>query len=174
MEDFIESVRNDTNSQLPKDGTVHEITSNVLVFLEQLTDYTPTIGGVLSQDPAYVAALNRVNIVNYDKNKALLGIYISKFFILSFYFLFLTSNGITFSFFFSEKVLAQLNSTLMSKSDVYSDVYLKAVFRLNNNHHMLKSLQRSELLVLVKITEPDCEKNYHDMIQENKKQYIQR
>lgn len=75
---------------------------------------------------------------------------------------------------FLAKVLAQLNSTLMSKSDVYSDVYLKAVFRLNNNHHMLKSLQRSELLDLVKITEPDCERNYYDMIHENKKQYIQR
>lgn len=73
-----------------------------------------------------------------------------------------------------EKVLAQLNATLMNKSDVYSDVHLRAIFRLNNIHHMLKSLQRSELLDLVKLSEPDCEKNYYDMIEEYKKKYMDR
>mgnify|MGYP002715727135 CR=1 FL=1 len=75
---------------------------------------------------------------------------------------------------FLEKVLAQLNSTLMSKSDVYADVYLRSIFKLNNNHHILKSLQRSELLDLLKCSEPECEKNYFDMIQDNKKKYMQR
>ncbi|KAL0278361.1 UNVERIFIED_CONTAM: hypothetical protein PYX00_000199 [Menopon gallinae] len=146
LEDFIESVRNDSNSQLPKDGTVHELTSNVLVFLEQLTEYTDTVAEVLSRDPAYVNAFNKVN-TQEDKNKVYLGIYI-------------------------KKVLAQLNATLMNKSDVYSDVHLRAIFRLNNIHHMLKSLQRSELLDLVKLSEPNCEANYYEMIEEYKKKYM--
>jgi exocyst complex protein 7 len=32
-----------------------------------------------------------------------------------------------------KKVLVQLNLTLVSKSDTYTDPFLKAVFRLNNN-----------------------------------------
>ncbi len=32
-----------------------------------------------------------------------------------------------------KKVLVQLNLTLVNKSDTYTDPFLKAVFRLNNN-----------------------------------------
>lgn len=78
LEDFIESIRNDSSSGLPKDGTVHELTSNVLVFLEQLLDYSDMIARVLSQDAAYSSALAMLpNANKIDKNKALLGIYIS-------------------------------------------------------------------------------------------------
>jgi exocyst complex protein 7 len=79
LEDFIESVRSDPSTQLPKDGTVHELTSNVLVFLEQLLDYVHTIGGVLAQDPVYSNALTLIpGHSKVDKNKALVGIYISE------------------------------------------------------------------------------------------------
>ena len=64
---------------MPKDGTVHELTSNVLVFLEQLLDYVDTIGGMLAQDPVYSTALTLIpGHGKVDKNKALVGIYISK------------------------------------------------------------------------------------------------
>lgn len=71
----------------------------------------------------------------------------------------------------SEKVLVQLNQTLISKSEQYGDVALKALFRLNNNNYVLKSLQRSSLLELYLIAEPKCEQYYHDSIQEHKKAY---
>lgn len=90
LEDFIESVRSDSNSGLPKDGTVHELTSNVLVFTEQLLDYSDMISRVLVQDPAYSSALNMLpNANKIDKNKALLGIYISMFYFLCAFFLFI-------------------------------------------------------------------------------------
>ncbi|KAJ9587571.1 hypothetical protein L9F63_019002 [Diploptera punctata] len=149
LEDFIESVRSDPSTQLPKDGTVHELTSNVLVFLEQLLDYVDTIGGVLAQDTVYSNALTLIpGHAKLDKNKTLVGIYI-------------------------KKVLAQLNLTLVGKSDLYNDISLRAVFRLNNNHYVLKALQRAGLLDLVRLSEPDCEENYHDMIREHKKSYTQ-
>ncbi|XP_026472592.1 exocyst complex component 7 isoform X2 [Ctenocephalides felis] len=151
LEDFIESVKSETSSQLPKDATVHELTNNVLVFLEQLMDYVDIIGGVLEKDASYNNALsvivhNKQNIT-YDKNKALLGVYI-------------------------KKVLVQLNLTLLSKSEVYTDSCTKFIFRVNNNHYMLKSLQRSGLIEFLRIAEPSCEHNYYDMIQEHKKKYL--
>uniref|UniRef100_A0A1B6GH39 Exocyst complex component 7 n=1 Tax=Cuerna arida TaxID=1464854 RepID=A0A1B6GH39_9HEMI len=149
LEDFIENVRSDTSSGLPKDGTVHELTSNVLVFTEQLTEYMDTIAGVLGQDPAYTNAFMQIpNNSKINKNKALLGIYI-------------------------KKVLSQLNFTLVTKSDTYTDVGVKALFRLNNSHHVLKALQRSALLELVNISESDCEQTYVNMIQTHKKAYKQ-
>nr|CAD7449343.1 unnamed protein product [Timema bartmani] len=149
LEEFVESVRSDPSTQLPKDGTVHELTSNVLVFLEQLLDYVDTIGGVLSQESLYSNALTLVpNASKVDKNKVLLGIYI-------------------------KKVLVQLSSTLFSKSDLYNDMCLRAVFRLNNTHYVLKALQRSGLLDLVRLSEPECEEMYHQMIQDHKTAYCQ-
>jgi len=74
----------------------------------------------------------------------------------------------------TEKVLVQLNLTLVGKSDLYSDIYLRAVFRLNNNHYVLKALQRAGLLDLVRLSEPDCEESYHNMIREHKRAYSQR
>ncbi|XP_022916884.2 exocyst complex component 7 [Onthophagus taurus] len=144
LEDFIESLRTDSVTQLPPDGTVHELTSNVLMFLEQLLEYTETIGKVLSQDPSYDLQYDKAKTSN--KNKVLLGFYI-------------------------KKVLVQLNHTLYSKSEQYSDPALKAIFRLNNNNYVLKSLQRSNLLELYLIAEPGCEDFYYKTIQDQKNQY---
>ncbi|KAJ1527311.1 hypothetical protein ONE63_008830 [Megalurothrips usitatus] len=149
LEDLIESIRADPSTQLPKDGTVHELTSNVLVFLEQLLDYTDTIAGVLEKEPAYAAALHHAGLANRpERARALLGIYV-------------------------KKVVSQLNTTLLSKSDLYGDVAVRSVFRLNNNHYVLKALQRSGLAELVQLTEVDCQQLYHDMIQQHKKDYTQ-
>nr|XP_023016939.1 exocyst complex component 7 [Leptinotarsa decemlineata] len=147
LEDFIDSIRSDSVTQLPSDGTVHEMTSNVIMFLEQLLDYTDTIGIVLEQDQNYMRQLSKLKYS--DRSKALLGLYI-------------------------KKVLVQLNHTLISKSEQYGDTALKALFRLNNNNYVLKSLQRSSLMDLYLISEPNCQDYYYTSIQENKKAYSQR
>ncbi|KAF7270698.1 hypothetical protein GWI33_016366 [Rhynchophorus ferrugineus] len=146
LDDFIESLRSDSVTQLPPDGTVHELTSNVIMFLEQLLDYSDTIGIVLAQDPSYAKQLEKLKYT--DQSKALLGLYI-------------------------KKVLVQLNHTLISKSEQYGDIALKSLFRLNNNNYVLKSLQRSSLLELYLISEPNCEDYYYTSIQEHKKAYSQ-
>ncbi|XP_077297926.1 exocyst complex component 7 [Arctopsyche grandis] len=153
LEDFIESVKSD-NGTLPVDGTVHELTTNVLVFLDQILDYSDTIGGVLSQETVYVknfALLPCYTQIAHDKEakaRALLAIYV-------------------------RKVLGQLNLTLHSKSEQYSDQALRALFRLNNNHYLLMGLQRTQLLEVLTLSEPNCEQNYRDMIQEHKTNYLQ-
>jgi len=150
LDGFVDNIRNDgtTREKMPRDGTVFQITSNVILFLEQLLDYVETISMVLTRDTSYNQTLIRLprKISVSERGPALVGIYM-------------------------KKVLVQLNQTLMSKSESYGDPFLKAVFRLNNNQYILRSLQRSGLLGVVSLAEPDCEENYNDMILEQKRIY---
>ncbi|KAG8235569.1 hypothetical protein J437_LFUL013119 [Ladona fulva] len=158
LEDFIESVKGDASTALPKDGTVHELTSNSLTFLEQLLDFVDTIGGILSRDPQYTSLLQHLTQQapppplhsQADKNKVLLGIYI-------------------------RRVLVQLNLALVGKSELYGagDACLRAIFRLNNSHYVSTALARSGLLSVVSLAQPDCQQSYLDMIKENKRLYTQ-
>ncbi|BET02952.1 exocyst complex component [Nesidiocoris tenuis] len=133
LEEVVESLRNDSSSGLPKDGTVAELTSNILVLVSHLADYREVLEGVLAKP--------------YQNTQNSLAIYI-------------------------KRALSQLNHTLMSKSEAYSEPGVKAIFRLNNCHHVLKALQRSTLLALVSTCEPDCEQTYLDMISAQKKAYL--
>lgn len=45
------------------------------------------------------------------------------------------------------------------------------LFRLNNIHYILKSLQRTNLLEVVSLAEPECEANYLNSIRELKISY---
>ncbi|CAL8096519.1 unnamed protein product [Orchesella dallaii] len=148
LEDFIENIRNEQTSQLPKDGTVHELTSNVLMFLEHLTDYLDTVADILAQDPNYTAVPVMSNrALDETTKKNLLGSYI-------------------------KRVLQQLNLTLVTCSDLYYEHSIKAIFRLNNACYILKCLQASILLDLLKTKEPDCTQNYIDMMDDQKKAYL--
>lgn len=69
--------------------------------------------------------------------------------------------------------MSQLNFVLLSKSDVYSDIGVKALFRLNNCNYVLKSLQRCSLLEVVSLSEAECEETYYNMITTHKKSYQQ-
>lgn len=62
----------------------------------------------------------------------------------------------------------------MSRSETYSDGTLRAIFRLNNYNYILKTLLNSELLNLVALVEPQCDKMYNDQIMEQKRLYSQR
>lgn len=80
LEEFIENIRNEQTSQLPKDGTVHEVTSNVMMFLEHLTEYMDTVASTLAQDPNYNLIPNTSTTKHLDETfkKSLLGSYIRK------------------------------------------------------------------------------------------------
>ena len=140
-------MRSESAAPLPKDGTVYEMTSNVVLFLGQLTDLSDTVGPLLAQDQSYSNAL--VHTQPWPKpqrNKALLGLYISTYF--DFILVLTISKRYVFV---AEKVLVQLNLTLVTKSDAYNDSSLRYIFRLNNSHYLLAALQRSGLLELLKV-----------------------
>lgn len=77
LEDFAESVRNESSTALPKDGTVAEGTSNVLVFLEQLAEYADTAGVVLRRNTDIDQTVSSAK--NAEKgHRMVLGVYVSK------------------------------------------------------------------------------------------------
>lgn len=69
-------------SNVPRDGTVHELTSNTIWFIEHLYEHVDVIGGILQTDPNYVHQLETIvqkHLTAEDKKKALLGIYFSAY-----------------------------------------------------------------------------------------------
>ncbi|XP_061428200.1 exocyst complex component 7 isoform X2 [Lethenteron reissneri] len=50
LEEFADSIKNDPDKEynMPKDGTVHELTSNAILFLQQLLDFQETAAAMLA------------------------------------------------------------------------------------------------------------------------------
>lgn len=71
----------------------------------------------------------------------------------------------------AEKAISELNLTIVSKCEQYGDLATRHLFRLNNIHYILKSLQRTNLLDVICLAEPECESNYQQLIRELKKSY---
>jgi exocyst complex protein 7 len=85
LECFGENVRNESGAILPKDGTVAESTSNVLVFLEQLTEYADTVGIVLKRQNETDSANTAVSKQSESQHRIALGLYTSEYLILFFF-----------------------------------------------------------------------------------------
>uniref|UniRef100_A0A3Q1ELS8 Exocyst complex component 7 n=1 Tax=Acanthochromis polyacanthus TaxID=80966 RepID=A0A3Q1ELS8_9TELE len=138
LEEFADSIKNDPDKEynMPKDGTVHELTSNAILFLQQLLDFHETAGAMLaSQETSSASSYTS------DFNKRLLSAYICK-------------------------VLGNLQLNLLSKSKVYEDSALSAIFLHNNYNYILKSLEKSELIQLVTVTHKRAETSYRELIEQ--------
>ncbi|KAK2148385.1 hypothetical protein LSH36_500g00027 [Paralvinella palmiformis] len=167
LEDFVDSVRNDPDkvSNMPKDGTVHELTSNFLekgclgggapeidfagsrtmIFLEQLIQFADVAGAMLlSQDPNLLA-----DITNVDRHLLKLAHFLTQ-------------------------VLSNLALNLDNKSETYSDETLKSIFLLNNYNYMLKTLKRSGMLDVVHMWNNEVSDFLSNKILEQKRIYSQR
>ncbi|KAH6941018.1 hypothetical protein HPB50_012060 [Hyalomma asiaticum] len=85
LEELVDSVKGDPEGKMPRDGTVHELTSNVMVVLEQLLGFVEAAGAVLavwdlasfsqSRDPNRAAlaqyvtrVLSVLNLTLYNKS----------------------------------------------------------------------------------------------------------
>uniref|UniRef100_A0A673X022 Exocyst complex component 7 n=1 Tax=Salmo trutta TaxID=8032 RepID=A0A673X022_SALTR len=149
LEEFADSIKNDPDKEynMPKDGTVHELTSNAILFLQQLLDFQETAGAMLaSQDRSYVntvlqSAETSSSASSSEFSRRLLSTYICK-------------------------VLGNLQLNLLSKSKVYEDSALSAIFLHNNYNYILKSLEKSELIQLVTVTQKKAESSYRELIEQ--------
>nr|XP_046232799.1 exocyst complex component 7 isoform X7 [Scatophagus argus] len=152
LEEFADSIKNDPDKEynMPKDGTVHELTSNAILFLQQLLDFHETAGAMLASQvlgDTYNIPLDpresSLSATSYtsDFNKKLLSTYICK-------------------------VLGNLQLNLLSKSKVYEDSALSAIFLHNNYNYILKSLEKSELIQLVTVTQKTAERSYKELIEQ--------
>ncbi|KAJ8037144.1 Exocyst complex component 7 [Holothuria leucospilota] len=143
LDEFFDFVKNDSDkANLPKDGTVHELTSNTIIFLESLNEYVDTVAFMLLQkgEMSYQARQDP------NASKKRVATYIGD-------------------------ILGALSLNLLQKAKTYSDQCLGDVFLLNNNHYILKSLQRSGLIRLVQFHNASIEQNYEEIIDEQKKKY---
>jgi len=70
-------VRNESGTTLPKDGTVAEGTSNVLVFLEQLAEYADIAGTVLQRNTDIDQTVSSAKSME-NGQRMILGVYVSK------------------------------------------------------------------------------------------------
>lgn len=145
LEEYIDFIRNDSPQRVPKDGTVHELTSNVMLFLENLQ--------------AYMDILSRVIIMNDFK-------FIEEYGKLGW-----NKNQLTFAHHIV-RTLAILGLSLMKKSDVYADVTLQAVFRMNNIHYIVKCLYKANMMELAKLAHPEIEAHYDDRMRTYKQDYL--
>ncbi|KAK2820114.1 hypothetical protein Q5P01_023073 [Channa striata] len=143
LEEFADSIKNDPDKEynMPKDGTVHELTSNAILFLQQLLDFHETAGAMLaSQETSSTSSSTS------EFNKRLLSTYICK-------------------------VLGNLQLNLLSKSKVYEDSALSAIFLHNNYNYILKSLEKSDLIQLVTVTQKKAESSYRELIEQQIQTY---
>ncbi|XP_062071653.1 exocyst complex component 7 isoform X1 [Lepus europaeus] len=139
LEDFADNIKNDPDKEynMPKDGTVHELTSNAILFLQQLLDFQETAGAMLASQETSSSATS----YSSEFSKRLLSTYICK-------------------------VLGNLQLNLLSKSKVYEDPALSAIFLHNNYNYILKSLEKSELMQLVAVTQKTAERSYREHIEQ--------
>ncbi|XP_054449327.1 exocyst complex component 7 isoform X4 [Pteronotus mesoamericanus] len=157
LEDFADNIKNDPDKEynMPKDGTVHELTSNAILFLQQLLDFQETAGAMLASqvlgdtyniplDPRETSS--SATSYNSEFSKRLLSTYICK-------------------------VLGNLQLNLLSKSKVYEDPALSAIFLHNNYNYILKALEKSELIQLVAVTQKTAERSYREHIEQQIQTY---
>ncbi|XP_015414698.1 PREDICTED: exocyst complex component 7, partial [Myotis davidii] len=196
LEDFADNIKNDPDKEynMPKDGTVHELTSNAILFLQQLLDFQETAGAMLAsqvlgdtynipldprgkrrgsaapsslwkpRDPAQLLpahprppwpslcvglglwAWDWVVLVTLPCGRGHIG----------------PCAG---------KVLGNLQLNLLSKSKVYEDPALSAIFLHNNYNYILKALEKSELIQLVAVTQKTAERSYREHIEQQIQTY---
>uniref|UniRef100_A0A671L053 Exocyst complex component 7 n=1 Tax=Sinocyclocheilus anshuiensis TaxID=1608454 RepID=A0A671L053_9TELE len=152
-----EKTQNDPDKEynMPKDGTVHELTSNAILFLQQLLDFQETAGAMLASqvlgdtyniplDPRGKRSSGRVENMKPQ----------------------LTPFTV-----FIHKVLGNLQLNLSNKAKVYEDPALRAVFLHNNYNYILKSLEKSELIQLVAVTHKKVEGSYRELIEQEIQNY---
>ncbi|KAM9296354.1 exocyst complex component 7 isoform 8-T8 [Gastrophryne carolinensis] len=157
LEDFADSVKNDPDKEasMSKDGTVHELTSNAILFLQQLLEFQETAGAMLASqvlgdtynipiDPR--ESSSTASSYSSDFSRRLLSTYICK-------------------------VLGNLQLKLLSKSKMYEDLALGAIFLHNNYNYILKSLEKSELMQLVAVTQKNPDSLYREHIEQQIQTY---
>uniref|UniRef100_A0A8C5R9N2 Exocyst complex component 7 n=1 Tax=Leptobrachium leishanense TaxID=445787 RepID=A0A8C5R9N2_9ANUR len=144
LEDFADSIKNDPDKEnsMSKDGTVHELTSNAILFLQQLLEFQETAGAMLASQENSSAASS----YSSEFSRRLLSTYICK-------------------------VLGNLQLKLLSKSKMYEDLALGAIFLHNNYNYILKSLEKSELLQLVAVTQKNPDSLYRELIEQQIQMY---
>ncbi|KAM7542230.1 hypothetical protein Aperf_G00000004087 [Anoplocephala perfoliata] len=113
------------SSQVPPDATVHELASNVLLFLEKLLDYEITVGTALTWEEVKITPENIFQYLTTVDSKpkmarSAFGQYIFR-------------------------VITSLVANIDKKAEAYSDDLSRIVFQMNNLRYTLTNLKSTGL-----------------------------
>ncbi|CAH8659704.1 unnamed protein product [Schistosoma curassoni] len=126
---FLQQVteKSSSNSNIvPEDGTIHELTTNALMYLENLLEFADIIGTTLSFTEAGPQATTNTlkYLTTIGQNHALLE---NKF------------GNYLFNAIFA------LMTNLERKSEVYSEEIRRMIFQMNNIQYILKSIYKTNI-----------------------------
>ncbi|XP_015763420.1 PREDICTED: exocyst complex component 7-like [Acropora digitifera] len=147
LDDFSEGIKHgpDKHSNMPSDGTVHELTRNTLIFMEQLLPYVETVGSML-------VTLQEDQSGNFFTREPELFTKVVADYV--------------------QRVLGALGLNLELKARVYETPTLSSLFLLNNYNYVIKALQRSGLLALLQEGgNAEVQKQYQTLIADHKSTY---
>lgn len=145
QEDYIQYIKVDSEklSNLPKDGTVHSLTSNTMRYIEALLDYAGALGDIFQGFSSFSLASDTSEL---EKRKAV-GQYLVR-------------------------VLDALNFNMEHKAKNFESPYLAAIFLLNNFHFVHKMFsQNDELLSLLEEAFADIETHYSGLVMHQGRAY---
>ncbi|XP_055876653.1 exocyst complex component 7-like isoform X1 [Biomphalaria glabrata] len=143
LEEFTESTRDDKSLNMPKDGIVHQLANQTMMFLEQLQGYCETAGAMLLMHGEKTAPSSTITP---DTCRLKAADYMTR-------------------------VLSALGLNLSNKAQTYNDLALRPIFMLNNLNYILKSMKRSGLLDLLSSWNKEIEFFYNNQILEQKSDY---
>ncbi|CAG0881649.1 unnamed protein product [Cyprideis torosa] len=81
MESFVESIKFSADKLVPPDGTVHQLTSTVMTYVEHLEGCKEIVAYLLGDIPLYTSAINSLPR-DVERATAVLGVYLSTFSVL--------------------------------------------------------------------------------------------
>jgi len=140
---FQDSINNDTLKKLPEDGTVHELTSRTLKYVQELLVWTEAAGTVLRTDLGSVRS--GVSWLDTEGAAQLLGDWL-------------------------HSVLNALQSNISRKAKSYENPAIAWIFLLNNYDYILRFLRSDRLEDVVDYI-PQIFTTYENLVEEAVQRY---
>ncbi|XP_065898323.1 exocyst complex component 7-like [Dysidea avara] len=133
-------------SNMPKDGTVHQLTSNAMLFLEQLLEQMDIAGGILAEQDIVLSSMTDIE----QANRKAIGNYIIR-------------------------VFDVVNISMESKAKLYESSTLSSIFLMNNYHFIRRTFTRNQLMLSVlEEVYPDVDGKYNELIGAQRAVYTKR
>ncbi|KAI6660923.1 Exocyst complex component 7-like [Oopsacas minuta] len=146
---FLEEFIGEISSQpckitaVPKDGTVHEMTSQTMSFMEQLLEHVGTAGPLWAAKDSSLARIQEPEL--------------------------LATKGMASC---QHRILSTLTMKLEGKATCYENMCLRNIFLLNNYHFIRKTLTRSPTMIpLLEQEMADLEDKFNELIGKQRKGY---
>ncbi|VDL18517.1 unnamed protein product [Hymenolepis diminuta] len=140
------------SSQVPPDATVHELASNVILFLEKLFDYEITVGTCLTWEEVRISPETTFQYLTTVDSKPKMA---------------RTAFG---QYIF--RVTTSLVGNIDKKAEAYSDDLTRIVFQMNNLRYILTNLKSTGLQEILNEYDNTAAEKLNKILNESKQVYV--